>query len=420
MPHTRSQPVAERLWRRLVNLARGRLPDLAAFGAAMLAACLAALLATGLSGCGGGVGSEGTGSFASGSITGFGSVIVGGVHFDESSARLEDEDGQAQDRSALALGMVVQITAGPASTQADGSSRAVASLVRSNRALQGPLQAVDSALGRLQLLGQTVLMSADTVIDERLVGGLAGLVAGQWLQVFGFYDASQTAFVATRIAWAGSNQGVRISGPVDAVDRQQKTFRIGGQTYHYNSLAEPAGLDNGVVLNLVLSSVLPDAGRWQVGMQSRKADAPSQTEGAELNGRISRLLSATRFELSGVVVDSSAASVQGTLAVGSRVEVTGVLSGGVLLARKVSSSDDSHGQAKAYELNGLVQTLDLAGQRLLLRDGVRDTVVGLARSGLVFSKGQRSDLAVGRRLRVLAQPSADRTLLEATEIRFDN
>jgi hypothetical protein len=64
-----------------------------------------------LSGCGGGggdvgvgtgtgvasVGSGGTGSFSSGAITGFGSIIVNGVRFDDSQARVTDDDGVLHD-----------------------------------------------------------------------------------------------------------------------------------------------------------------------------------------------------------------------------------------------------------------------------------------------------------------------------------
>ena len=45
-----------------------------------------------LLGCGGGgvagVGTGGTGSFASGPIRGFGSIVVGGVHYDEAGAQI--------------------------------------------------------------------------------------------------------------------------------------------------------------------------------------------------------------------------------------------------------------------------------------------------------------------------------------------
>ena len=60
--------------------------------------------AAALASCGGGVGSGGTGSFASGPITGFGSVIVGGVRFDDSTANVEDGEGGRRSRDELRLG----------------------------------------------------------------------------------------------------------------------------------------------------------------------------------------------------------------------------------------------------------------------------------------------------------------------------
>ncbi|MEZ5738630.1 MAG: hypothetical protein R3E68_03630 [Burkholderiaceae bacterium] len=71
-----------------------------------------------LAGCGGGSevlgpGSGGTGTSvtttAVGPISGFGSVIVNGVRYDDSLARVSDERGTTLSRSQLRLGMMVQI-----------------------------------------------------------------------------------------------------------------------------------------------------------------------------------------------------------------------------------------------------------------------------------------------------------------------
>src|ERR1700716_4006625 len=69
-----------------------------------------------LTGCGGGgsTSSNGTssasaGTFAAGPITGFGSVIVGGVRFDDSSATITDDEGNPQVSGDLRLGMIAEI-----------------------------------------------------------------------------------------------------------------------------------------------------------------------------------------------------------------------------------------------------------------------------------------------------------------------
>ena len=110
---------------------------------------LAALLVGSIGGCGGGVGTEGTGTFSSvgsGPITGFGSIVVGGVRYDDSGASVSDDDGNSTDRSQLALGMVVDVEGGAITTSADGTTlSATATRVRTRRALLGPADAIDLA-----------------------------------------------------------------------------------------------------------------------------------------------------------------------------------------------------------------------------------------------------------------------------------
>ncbi|MFZ2988859.1 MAG: hypothetical protein WA086_12770, partial [Ideonella sp.] len=48
-------------------------------------------------------------AFTSGSISGFGSVIVNGVRFDDSNATVEDDDGGRHGRDDLKLGASVEI-----------------------------------------------------------------------------------------------------------------------------------------------------------------------------------------------------------------------------------------------------------------------------------------------------------------------
>src|SRR3954466_14390467 len=88
---------------------------------ATLAAALTSLTAVVvLVACGGGGGAGDTGapttgtpsgatSYTLGTISGFGSVVVGGVRFDDSNATVEDEDGNAFRSSDLKLGMRVQL-----------------------------------------------------------------------------------------------------------------------------------------------------------------------------------------------------------------------------------------------------------------------------------------------------------------------
>ena len=410
---------------RLASQLRERLPDLAAFCGALLCAGLAAVLTGLLVGCGGGVGSEGTGtgavgSFSSGTITGFGSIVVNGVHFDESSALVQDDDGLSVARSSLALGMVVQITGGAQATAADGSATAVATAVRTNRALVGPAAALvvnvaanaGSNTGSLSVLGQTVLVAADTVFDARLAGGLARISSGQLLEVYGYYDSTRALYTATRIAPADVATGYRVSGPVVAVDAQARTFTLGSQTYSLAGLASSPAKDDQLRLKLQTS---PDSsGRWVVSTTTPDDAAPKDSAGAEIDGVVSALLTGSRFVVNGVMVDASAAKISGTLQLGSKVEVRGKLSAGVLLASKVQADS---GGAKTFELSGTLSSLDSANRRFVLRG----TSVSYARADLVFSGGTAARL-VGYtgKLKVEGLLASDRNVLDAIRIKFED
>jgi hypothetical protein len=397
-------------WRRLAARCRDLLPDLAAFAGALLCAALAALLlGGGLGGCGGGVGSEGTGTYASGAISGYGSIIVNGVHFDETAAQVQDDDGLGLDRSALALGMVVDIHAGRLAS-ANGVSSAVASTVLARRALVGPAAAVDATAGQLSVLGQTVKVSAGTVFDERLVGGLAGVADDRLLEVYGDFDNAAQAFAATRIAPAAAGSGYRVSGPVVAVDSAGASVTLGSQAYSTAQLDSTAGLAAGALVRLNLDGTPDRDGRWVVSGQHTDARAPQGDGDAEVDGRVSSLLPGGLFVVAGVTVDASAASVSGTLSVGASVEVSGALRSGVLVARSVKVSGD--GEVRRFELKGAITSLDAANRRFVLRG----TTVSYARSDLVFDKGSAAQLANAVQVKVEGVLSADRTVLEAQRI----
>ena len=137
----------------------------------MTLAC--ALLA--LAACGGGVETGGTGAYVQGPVAGFGSVIVSGVRFDDSSARIEDADGSSLDRSQLRLGMLVEVESGPIGDDGSGGRAATASRVRLGSELLGPVTASDPAGVHLAVLGQAVRLTPATVVDG-VAGGAAALV----------------------------------------------------------------------------------------------------------------------------------------------------------------------------------------------------------------------------------------------------
>jgi len=150
--------------------------------------------------CGGGVESGGTGgnasaSYVSGPITGFGSVIVGGVRFDDSTAAVTDAEGDVRSRDDLKLGMTINVRGTPIA--GDGSSAATSIVVGS--AIVGPVSAIDIGAATLTVLGQPVDVLTTTVFDESLGGALAALSVGDVVEVYALLDTATRRYSATRI-----------------------------------------------------------------------------------------------------------------------------------------------------------------------------------------------------------------------------
>jgi len=413
-PASAPAPARGARWRRALGWLPDIGADLLAFCTALVCAVLAALLVGSIGGCGGGVGTEGTGTFASvgsGPITGFGSIVVSGVRYDDSSASVSDDDGNGSDRSKLALGMVVDVEGGAVSTAADGVTLvSTATSVRTRRALLGPATDVAADGASLRVLGQLVLVTADTTLGNGLgtPAALAALPAGQLLEVWGLYDASRTAWVATRIALAPAGSTYCVSGPVATVDGGQD-FTIGSQKF----AGSTAGLAAGTVVQLKLQAVQDSSSRWVVSTQRSDTPFSGERDGAGVEGVVASVLSASRFTVSGITVDSSAAQVSGTVQPGARVQVRGKLSGGVLVATRVQASAAE--QPRGYELKGTPTSLDTANRRFVLRgvtvDYSRASFQGGNAAALVGYTGV---------LEVKGSLSADRQVLAADTVKFDD
>lgn len=370
-----------------------------------------------IAGCGGGVGSGGTGTYAAGPITGFGSIIVGGVHYDDSAATVLDEDDMARSRSELRLGMTVAIDSD--AIRSDGGQRsATASRVRIGSELVGPVTAIDAAAGLFTVLGQTVRMAVDTVFDERLTGGLSGLTVGRTVEVFAFYDAANARYDATRIEPRVAPAAFVVRGPVASLDSGARTLRIGRATYAYDGAASlPAGLAVGQVVRLRLA-LAPDAqGRYVVASFGTGPYLPEDREGAELEGLVTAYDSSASFQVNGLPVDASSANFpDGTagLGLGVRVEVKGALRDGVLRASTVELESDASIDDRGFEFEGRISAVDALAQTFV----VGSQVISWARPDLRLDNGTLTDLVVGRSVEVRAQLNADRTRVEATRITF--
>lgn len=379
-----------------------------------------------LAGCGGGggdeitgVGAGGTGAFAAGPITGFGSVIVNGVRYDDSDARIEDDNGSARRSDDLRLGMFAEVVSGPVTSTASGPV-ATASTIRYLSEMKGPIASIDEAGGSMVVLGQTVRISGSTLFEDGLSGGLNALAVGQVVEIHAAYDAATSSYAASRIEREDGASEYKLRGVVASLDTTARTFRIGAALFGYGGLATaPSTLADGRFVRVRLQTA-PVAGAWVVSrIDDGVRNAPDNSE-AEVEGLVSAFTSATLFSVDGVPVDASSATFDdGTagLALGVRVEVEGRLVSGVLVARKVEidGDDDGEGDDERIELHGTISSLDAAGKTFV----VRGTVVRYAGS-VTFEDGTEASLANGRRVEVKGAPSADGTAVQATRIDFES
>lgn len=332
-----------------------------------------------ISGCGGGaadlasVGSGGTGSFSTGVITGFGSIIVNGIRFDDSQATIKDDDGALHTSADLKLGMIVSITASPVTTTPAGSI-AKASTITFASALRG---AIASIVGQsIVVLGQTVQVTATTVFDDSVAGGIAGLAVGQIVEVHGFVDPASNQIVATRIerqASANANAPVvnKLQGEVQSLNTSAKTFAIGSVAISYAGIAANAlpSLANGVVVTVELAPSPATGTRTALTVRA-VAVKVEDNEQAQLNGSVSAFTSTSNFSVNGVAVDASKASFpNGTtgLKLGAHVEVQGTSSNGVLVASSVQVDAPNEGNNQQFELHGAVTNLDAVKKTFVVR-----------------------------------------------------
>ena len=367
------------------------------------------IAALALSSCGGGVGTGGTGGFASGPITGFGSVIVGGVRFDDSTAEVEDLDGLRRSRDDLRLGMTVEIDSSAIAADATAS----ASHIRFESELQGPVGLVNVLDSSFTMLGQRVTVDATTVFDERLAGGLAGLATGQPVEVYAVFDAAAQRYRATRVEPAPAGAVLRLRGPLAEVNTNTQTLRVGGASYEYVGAAGvPAGLAAGQYVRLRLELELAPA-RWVVRSFAAALQPLPDRDGIRLEGLVTAVGVGGNFIVNGRPVDASGLVVPG-LALGVRVEVEGNIRNGVVRATKVEVKSDDDVRDRGFELQGPIASVDAAQGSFV----VRGLTVGTSRPDLRFENGSAANLVAGRVVEVRAQLAADRRSLEATRIRF--
>ncbi|HEY7772261.1 MAG TPA: DUF5666 domain-containing protein [Marinagarivorans sp.] len=194
------------------------------FSTLSLATCLFALAACGTND-GEVAGIEGTGDkadvvVARGTVTGFGSIYVNGVHFNTDTAVVTiDEVAAAEDE--LSVGMVVDVVGELSASGREG----VAHEINAERIVQGAVESVeDLATGRklVHILGQRVFINEDASFDGIQFDDL---MPGVHAQVSGFV-AANGMITATHIERGDDAGRMMVDGYITAIDQNTVSFAL--------------------------------------------------------------------------------------------------------------------------------------------------------------------------------------------------
>lgn len=317
----------------------------------------AALIAAALSlaACGGGSSSSpttanpdpdgGTGGItgtgvAVGPITGFGSVIVNGVTYDTSSATFT-LDGAAATQSDFAVGQMVLVTG-----TIDDSTSGTAETVTFDDNVEGPVSSVDDVARSLVVLGQTVFVSPTTSFDDSCPGSLDELAGVAAVEVSGPVRADGS-IEASRIECKAVAGELEVTGLVSNHDNMAMTFQVNALVVDYSA----AILDNFPSAGVInegdpveaKGNALGAGGELLATRVEYKGGQFANDDGvhAEIEGFITRFVSASDFDVSGIAVTTTGSTVYengaaGDLGLNLKIEVEGDFNAsGVLVATKV-------------------------------------------------------------------------------------
>lgn len=303
---------------------------------AMLAALSIATL--GITSCGGGGGSTSTGTqvASKGVVTGFGSVFVNGVKYDTTSSGIIIDDSRVTVDS-LKVGMVVKVKGVLNDDGVTGS----ASTIEYEDDLEGPVANL-TATG-FSVLGQNVVVTATTVFDG--VANLAALTNGQVVEVSGFSNPDGS-ITATRIE-AKSSTEYKVRGTVSNLGAGTFTLTVTPTltfTVNYATatiVPSATALVNGAYVK-VKAATAPSGATITATKVAVKQSGLEDSARAEIEGMAANFNSTLKtFTINGTTVNAFGITLPAGFGNGTRVEVKGPLSNGVLAAAKLEMEKDS-------------------------------------------------------------------------------
>lgn len=301
----------------------------------------------------------------SGTVTGFGSVIVDGKRVDDRNvvAGIEREDGTVE-AAELKVGHHVEIAH-------DGNLLATEIRIRSE--VEGTVDKVDLATASLTVLGQTVVVNTDPAQGPVTVFGtpytkLSDISVKDVVEVHALLKtdaAGKAVMQATRIQKKNADAYDRVKGVVKSLTAT--TFVLGDLIIDYSAskvLPVPAALVEGVHVHVSIPVGTVTAGVAVKATVVKVRDVKNESgdKEGEVGGVVSKLdATAKTFVVDGRVVDASAAQFNPATASfldvkdGSYVRVNGSYKAdGSVLAKLVVLRSSESGNSLGTELHGTV------------------------------------------------------------------
>jgi hypothetical protein len=371
----------------------------------------------------GGVETGGTGSasLSAGSISGYASIVVNGIDFDESSAKVVDDTGAALDSGMLKLGMSVRVTSGAVDAT---QLTAKASQIEVVTDLLGPVGVNDLEHHTLSVLGQAVRVTPTTLFSADLPGGQADIAPDEVLQIYAIFDPIGGNYVARYVAPVAAPVRFKLRGGLRFVGLPEGSFDSGGQIFALppGKTRADFGLREGPLYRLQFETVRNGLGRWVLSAAALDSPKPSEGDAIHLDDVIGVYTSLADFGVAGLQLDASEAKVTpvgASVHRGDRVAVSGVYRSGKVVVQtleiKGSATDDfGDGTPGVFSIGGAIDTLNTTDKTLVIR-GLTISYAG----AVSFVGGTEAGLKVHVPLAVEGSRDLDNSsVIQATKIAF--
>ena len=310
-----------------------------------------------------------------GRITNFGSIFVNGVRFDVDNATFLRDGKPSSGQSEFSVGEYIVINGTVDTTGTFG----IATKVSFTDILEGAVTQASTDDSTIEILGQIVKTDQLTIFHNFMA--LGELATGNVVEVSGVKDAVgviiATSIKLKQVGFVAGISENELKGTVRNLSTSRQTFDINNISIEYGSASlEGFGgvsIQNGQFVvaksdSAIIGNIL-NASKVEL-----EEEFQSFTENAEveIEGKVTRFVSVTRFDLNGLIVTTNAETeykngVAADITLNTFLEVKGQVNrAGVLVAKEISFKDTE----SAIELEGNIESINLSGNEIIIFDQV--------------------------------------------------